>query len=136
MNGTRHGGGGGSDELGRDPELARALEWLDPASRDAHYWLRFRSRVVEDAAPQLARRRMMADLTVGEVMSAWARMVVPTAMIAAAAALAMVRTVEPEVPARVTVEDLLVVDLEDASIPAALAEDVDLRQVALAGESF
>ncbi|MEK6851948.1 MAG: CBS domain-containing protein [Candidatus Thermoplasmatota archaeon] len=60
---------GPGDEEGRDMELASILVVVDPAKADPNYWLRFQSWVMEAAAPELARRRLMADLTVGEVMT-------------------------------------------------------------------
>ncbi len=85
----------GADEMldtGTDPRIAEALETLDPASRDANYWFRFHGGVMAGAASELARRRMMARLTIVDVMASWSRTVVPTAMLAAAvAALILVR---------------------------------------------
>lgn len=129
---------GGADELGRDAELASLLEFADPASRDPHYWLRFQSRVLKRASAELARRRLMADLTVGEVLSSWARTVVPTAVFAAlVAALVLVRGHTAAAPAPVGVEELLVAGIDDQSIPAALqADSEEASQVAFAGERF
>ena len=76
----------GPDGLGIDRELAQALRSLDPATQDPNYWFRFRGWVMTRAAPELARRRVMARLTMGDVMSSWARAVVPTAVLAAARA--------------------------------------------------
>lgn len=85
-------GAGESQEPGRDPMVAEALETLDPANADANYWFRFHGRVMAGATAELARRRMMARLTVADVMASWSRTVVPTAMLAAAvAALILVR---------------------------------------------
>ena len=82
-----------TDELGRDMELAGALESLDPASIDPNYWFRFHGRVMAGARTELARRRMTASLTVSDVLASWSRTVLPTAMLAAAlAALMLVRT--------------------------------------------
>jgi hypothetical protein len=138
MNGNRQGGDGTSDELGRDMELASALAFVDPAARDPNYWLRFQSWVTGRAADELARRRLMADLTIGEVLSGWARTVVPTALIAAVvAALVLVKAAPPVAPARATVEDLLLVGVEDEAFPAALSGDEDAASaVAFAGERF
>lgn len=87
----RRGTGEGPD-LGRDPMVSEALESLDPASREANYWFRFHGRVMAAASAELSRRRMMARLTVVDVMASWSRTVVPTAMLAAAvAALILVR---------------------------------------------
>jgi hypothetical protein len=108
--------------FGRDPEIAAWLRTLDPAGEDVGYWLRFRDWVVESAAPELARRRMLAQVTMGEVLRSWSRTLVPTALLAAAVAgLALLRG--PAVPEAtpVAVEELLVSELGDLPIPAALA---------------
>jgi hypothetical protein len=139
MSGNVQGSDGGSDELGRDMELASALAFVDPATGDPNYWLRFQSWVMARAGHELARRRMMADLTIGEVLSGWARAVVPTAVVAAiVAGFVLLRTTPVSVPARVTVEDLLLVGLEDQTIPATLTNDEDAaaEAVAFAGERF
>ena len=138
MSGNRQGGDGRSDELGRDMELASALAFVDPATRDPNYWLRFQSWVMGRAAGELARRRLMADLTVGDVLSAWARTVVPTAVFAAVVAgLLLLKAGSVVSPARATVEDLLLVGVEDEAFPAALSSDEDAASaVAFAGERF
>jgi hypothetical protein len=80
----------------------------------------------------------MADLTVGDMLSAWARTVVPTAVIAAVvAALVLVRAAPVAAPARATVEELLLVGVEDDAFPAALSGDEEAASaVAFAGERF
>lgn len=84
---------GDSQNPGRDSMVAEALETLDPAKADANYWFRFHGRVMAGASAELARRRMMARLTVVDVMASWSRTVVPTAMLAAAvAALILARS--------------------------------------------
>lgn len=135
---TEQGRRGGSDELGRDPELSSALKSVDPASRDPNYWMRFHRNVMSRAGAELSRRRLMAELTMGDVLSSWARAIVPTALLAAAvAALVLARTMSVQAPARATVEDLLVAGLGDQSIPAALSSDAESGPaVAFAGESF
>lgn len=139
MIGNRQRSDGGSDELGRDLELASALEFIDPAAGDPNYWLRFQSWVMARAGHELARRRMMADLTIGEVLSGWARAVVPVAMVAAVvAAFVLLRPTPVTAPARVTVEDLLVAGLDDEAFPATLTRDDEAaaEAVAFAGERF
>ncbi|NNF12006.1 MAG: hypothetical protein HKN72_02205 [Gemmatimonadetes bacterium] len=85
-------GAGDVQILGRDPMVSEALESLDPASGEANYWFRFHRRVMAEASAELHRRRLMARLTVVDVMASWSRTVVPTAMLAAAvAALILVR---------------------------------------------
>lgn len=137
MSGNRQGGDGVGDELGRDMELASALAFVDPATRDPNYRLRFQSWVMGRAAGELARRRLMAELTIGEVLSGWARAVVPTAVIAAVVAgLVLIKTTPVTTPARATVEDLLLVGVEDEAFPAALSGDDEASAVAFAGERF
>ena len=129
-------GRGPTDELGRDMEVAAWLEAMDPASVEPNYWLRFQSRVLIDAAPELARRRLMTDLTVGEVMSSWARAVIPTAVLAAAfAGILVVRGPAQIAPAPVGVEELLLAEVEGATIPATLDDD-ESSMVVFASESF
>jgi hypothetical protein len=81
------------DHVGRDMALAEALEALDPESLDPNYWLRFKGWVLAEAGPELARRRLMAELTVVDVLSSWSRAIFPTALVAAVVAgLVLVRT--------------------------------------------
>lgn len=126
------------DELGRDMELVSALQFVDPATDDPNYWLRFRAWVMKNASAELARRRLMAELTMGDVVTSWARAVVPTALAAAAVAgLVLLRgagVAAPPVP--VGVEDLLVAGLEEETIPSALAADEATAFVAFAAERF
>ena len=128
----------GSDELGRDMELASALKFVDPAMDDPNYWFRFRAWVMENAAPELARRRLVAELTVGDVVTSWARALVPTALAAAVVAgLVLLRgggVQAAGVP--VGVEELLVSGLEEETIPSALATDDRAMQVVLVSETF
>lgn len=107
----------GRQEVGRDSIVADALEVLDPAGDDANYWFRFHGRVMARAASELARRRMMANLTVVDVLASWSRTVVPTAMLAAAvAAFLLVRAgsgfVEP-----VPVADEMMAELPGEPVP-------------------
>ncbi|HKJ01203.1 MAG TPA: hypothetical protein VJ997_02075 [Longimicrobiales bacterium] len=127
------------DIEGQDPELASHLRLLDPASDDPNYWLRFQSWVLRNAAPELARRRIMADLTVGDVLTAWSRTLVPAAVLAAAlAGLLLMRdaaTAHPA-PVAVGVEELLIDGIEDETIPVALDNDESATAVAFAGDRF
>ncbi len=74
------------NEIGRDTVLENRLRVLDPMTDDPSYWLRFRERVMSQAVRGLAQRRVMASLTVSDVVASWARTIVPTAAIAAALA--------------------------------------------------
>jgi len=123
-----------TDGLDRDVQLARALELLDPVSREANYWFRFRSWVVESAGPELARRRLTARLTVADVLNSWARTVVPTAVLAAAVAgMLLVRAEALVAPQPIGVEELLLSEIEGLPIPVALDPE---NAVASALENF
>jgi len=116
-----------ADELGRDMELAEALSVLDPARGDPNYWLRFRSWVMGAAARELARRRLLAQLTVGDVMQSWARTVLPTAVATALlAGILLIRGSALTAPLPIGVEELLVSEIEGETIPMMLeAEEAD-----------
>ena len=77
---------GSNEEPGRDARLTQALRALDPGSTDRGYWPRFHRTVMGAARDELARRRMLADATVSDIVASWARTVVPTALLAAAVA--------------------------------------------------
>lgn len=125
-----------SDELGRDMELAEALSVLDPARGDPNYWLRFRSWVVGAAARELGRRRLMAQLTVGDVMQSWARTLLPTAVVAALfAGLLLVRSSSLSAPLPIGVEELLLSEIQGETIPMMLEQD-ESGAVAFASEIF
>lgn len=132
-NGWRSSRGPDSEEPD-DPRIASALRALDPSSRDPGFWLRFHALVMQGAGPELARRRLMADLTVGDVLAGWARALVPTAVLAAAVAALVLMREAP--PAPVTVEDLLTAGIQTPTIPEALAESEAAASVAFAAERF
>ncbi len=126
-----------NDGLGRDMELAEILTAIDPASRDPNYWLRFRSWVMAAAAPELGRRRLMRELTVGDLLASWARGVVPAAMAAAViAALVLSRPSVAPTPTAVGVEELLIAGMEEEPIPATLSAGEGPSFVAFATETF
>jgi len=130
---------GNLDTEGPDREVASYLRLVDPGSEDPNYWLRFQSWVLSNAGPELARRRLIADLSVGDVLNAWSRTLVPAAVLAAAlAGLILVRdTAKPRpAPMAVGVEELLVVGIEDETIPVALQSDEFATTVAFAGDRF
>jgi hypothetical protein len=123
-------------ELGRDMELAEALSVLDPARGDPNYWLRFRSWVMGAAARELARRRLMAQLTVGDVMRSWARTLLPTAVATAlVAGLLLIRSSSLSAPLPIGVEELLVSEIQGETIPMMLEAD-ESGAVAFASEVF
>lgn len=132
-----------SDGLEQDMILAEALSALDPETYDPNYWFRFRGWVVSSAAGALARRRIPVELTIGDVLTSWARMVVPTA--AVAAAVAAVVLVRPDVPLRqnvaaeplpIAVEEQLVSELPSDVVPMLLAPDAAAGLVAFASDIF
>lgn len=128
---------GNPDTEGRDLEVESFLRRLDPATSDPHYWFRFQSWVLKNAGPELARRRLMAELTVGDVLSAWARTLLPVAAVAAAlAGLFLLRPTPGPVPVAVGVEELLVAGMEDETIPVVLDADYEFGAVSFAGERF
>jgi hypothetical protein len=129
MNGHERIEPAASDELGPDLELASALQRLvDPTTRDANYWLRFRAWILKRAAPELARRRQMAD--------AWSRALVPTAVAASLVAALLLFQGEPTPPeVAIGLEELLTEGLEEEIFPAAL-ESAEAEAVAFAMERF
>ena len=125
-----------ADELGKDEELAQTLALLDPAQQDPNYWFRFRSWVLSNATAELARRRLMHELTVADVMSSWARGVVSAAALAAVlAGLLLVRGADDPAPPPVGVEELLVSEVEGETIPTLLAPETN-GAVSFASEIF
>lgn len=126
-----------SDEPGRDMALAEALESLDPASREPNYWFRFHGRVMSAASSELARRRMIADLTIGDVLASWSRTLVPTAVLAAAlATLMLVRAGSGTLPQAVGVEEFLLTDIPAETLPAMLSTDASVTGAIFASEIF
>lgn len=84
------------------------LKALDPGSRDPGFWLRFHSRVMNQARGELSRRRMAAELSVVDVVFAWRKALVPMALLAAAMAGILMMTREPLPPPQlVALEDVL-----------------------------
>ena len=125
------------DEIGRDMLLAEALDVLDPAHEDANYWFRFRGWVMSEAARELARRRLIVELTVGDVLTSWARTVVPTALLAAAmAGLMLMRTGDVSTQHPIGVEELLVSEISSETVPVLLSRDEPAFVVAFASEIF
>ena len=131
-----HNGSDYTEGLNQEDELAQALGLLDPAQQDPSYWVRFRSWVVSNAGAELARRRLVRELTVADVMSSWARAVVSTAaLVAALAGLMLVRGAGAPDLQLVGVEELLVSEVEGETIPTLLAPETN-GTVAFAAEIF
>lgn len=124
---------------GQDPG-ERPLRALDPERFEPGYWARLHRRIVQAAAPELARRRALRDVTLDEVMFSWARTVVPTALLAAAVAgLILLQDARPEPPASVSadVEEALLEGLEDSGFSAvASGRADDPNALMFAVESF
>ena len=128
---------GNANRLGRDRVVENALGALDPASHDPNYWFRFRGWVMSGATGELARRRLIADLTVGDVLTSWARTVLPTALLAAAVAgLMMMRAEAPATQQWVGVEELLVSEIPTETVPVLLSTDEAAGVVRFASEIF
>lgn len=126
-----------SEEPGRDTRLAGALESLDPASHDPNYWFRFHGRVMAGASSELARRRVLADLTVGDVLASWSRTLVPTAMLAAAVAtLILVRAGASPLQRPLSVEEFLLTDIPAETVPVMLMDDSRVSAAIFASEMF
>jgi hypothetical protein len=123
-----------TDDLGRDRELAEALCHLDPASQDPNYWIKFRKWVLNGATRELARRRMIAQMTVGDVVHSWARALVPTALLAAVLAGVVLWRIGSMPP--ITVEELLVSEIQGETIPVLASPTRSFESVIPASESF
>ena len=123
-------------EFDHDEALAQTLGLLDPAQQDPNYWFRFRSWVLSNAAAELARRRLMHELTVADVMNSWARGVVSTAALAAGlAALLLIRGPDAPAPQPVDVEELIVSEVEGETMPSLVPPETN-GAVAFASEIF
>lgn len=134
---TGREGAHSGDGVERDMEVASWLEALDPATAEPNYWLRFQSWVMNNAAAELARRRLMAELTMGDVMTSWARAVIPTAVLAAAlAGLLLLRAHAVPAPVPMGVEELLMAGVEGATIPVTLSSEEAGPAVVFASEGF
>lgn len=128
-----------SDEEGPDPEVGAWLGSIDPADRDANYWLRFQGWVMTEAGPELARRRLMAELTVGDLLAGWARALVPAAVAASlAAGFLLVRAGQErdDLASTATVEEILVAGMGYQPIPVTLVEAEASLAVSFAEERF
>lgn len=125
---------GSTDEPVRDTELAEALDCLDPANVDPNYWFRFHGRVMAGAGTELARRRMMSGLTVGDVLASWSRTLVPTAMLAAAVAtLILIRTGSGSLERPATADGLLA---SEEVVPVMLPHEAHTAFASFAAEIF
>ena len=88
------------------------LDSLDPGFHDTGFWLRFQSRVMDAAQGELARRRMVGELSVVDLVFAWRKALVPLALMAAAmAGILMVTSAQEEPVPMVALEEVLTEDL-------------------------
>ncbi len=126
-------------DLGRDVELEEQLRVLDPSQDDPSYWFRFRGWVMKEAEGELARRRMSVDLTVEDLLESWSRTVIPVAMAAAIAAIALIRSSPddaPELFMAVGVEELLVREIPAQTQPVLLSPNAAEGIVAFAMDMY
>lgn len=125
-----------ADGLGVDMELHEVLSALDPAEADPAYWSRFGEWVMAGAGHELARRRQLASLTIGDVLAGWARALVPTAMAAAAVAgMLLLRAPRTESLPPLGIEELLVSELQGLTIPQ-ISPDAPGNPAMLVAEIF
>ncbi len=111
----------------RDEGLSELMTTLDPGHTDQTYWPRFHRSVMGQALAELGRRRVVANLTVSQIMHSWARTVLPTAAVAAAvAAIVLLRPVsDTEAPLGfMAVEEVLMEGLDGQPIPDVLGDEV------------
>jgi len=88
------------------------------------------------AQRELSRRRLMAQMTVGDVVQSWARTLLPTALVAALfAGLLLIRESSLNAPLPMGVEELLVSEIQGETIPMML-EAEEAQTVAFASEIF
>ncbi len=74
-----------NDRRDRPPDLSL----LDPGRTDPGYWQRLRAAILSAVAFELAARRERARLSVAGVLSGWSKKLIPAALAASVAALAM-----------------------------------------------
>ena len=94
---------------------------------------------MSEAASELARRRMLVEVTVEDLLASWSRAVLPVAMAAAVAAIAFIRSPQVDVPpvaAAVGVEELLVVEVPVETQPVLLSPDAAAGIVAFASDIY
>jgi hypothetical protein len=128
-----------ADDLGRDGELAVQLRVLDPSQGDPSYWVRFRNWVMTDASSELARRRLAVELTVEGLLESWSRAVIPVALAAAVATIALMQSPQADdtkVSVAIGVEELLVREIPVETQPVFLSSDVTAGIVAFASDIY
>ncbi len=115
-----------------DIEEPVPLESLDPGTQSPGFWVRFHARALDQAQMELARRRVNGDLTFADVVFAWRRALVPTALLAAAlAGVFLMSHEEPAAPlAPLALEEALLEGLEGETIPVILGQERELEELA------
>ncbi len=116
----------GRGEQGRGDPSRRDLEFgiLDPQLRSPGYWGRLRGNVMQRAANELYRRRLLRSVGVADLLQSWARMLVPAAVVAAA--IGGVLLVRNPSNVAIDVEEALWVGLEDQTLADVMGQgDVD-----------
>jgi len=112
---------------------------LDPSQDDPGYWFRFRGWIMKEAADELARRRLSVDLTVADLLESWSRTVIPVAMVAAIAAIVLMRSSpdnDPKVFVGIGVEELLVREIPAQTQPVLLSPNAAEGIVAFALDTY
>jgi len=112
------------DDRNGDPAngLRPLLVVMDPEYDRPGYWGRLRTRVMERAAFELARRRRIARESVAAVLSGWSRSLIPVA-VAAAAITALLVGGEVRQAADIpplALEDVLANEVEDGALQAVM----------------
>lgn len=95
----------------KDTHERVVMEALDPSQLDPGYWDRFQDAVMLAAGPALALRRQTRDLTMADLLTSWSRLLIPTSVMAAAAAAFLLVGVEPHGAAEfplLSLEEILV----------------------------
>ncbi len=91
------------------------LTVLDPGLHDPGYWSRFLSVVMSRATDELSRRRLAAEVGVGDLLESWSLTVIRAALIAAAIAGVLLLRDRPATA--LGVEEALTAGLEDRTLP-------------------
>jgi hypothetical protein len=116
----------GRREQGRGDASKRDVEFgiLDPRLRSPGYWARLRGNVMERAANELYRRRLLRSVGVADLLQSWARMLVPAAVVAAA--IGGVLLLRNPSNLAIDVEEALRLGLEDQTLADVMEQgDID-----------
>ncbi len=116
----------GRGEQGRGDPSKRDLEFgiLDPQLRSPGYWARLRGNVMQRAANELYRRRLLRSVGVADLLQSWARMLVPAAVVAAA--IGGVLLLRNPSNMAIDVEEALRMGLEDQTLADVMEQgDID-----------